>query len=140
MTGRYVGSDQWQEHVAKAIEHWHVIAQLQDGKAGPHGMAAEFSDDWTTRFVEAEAKTGSRYQVVATRLGGARIHTGGPVLISVLQPWQAAYPLQEGGPLHSSYVAEHLTGGRGRWDPHGGDLAALTYTIAHVLGRKPVIG
>lgn len=130
---------QWQEDATKARENFRVIAQFQDGKAsGPRNeYAAEFTDDWMVRHVEAEAKTGSRYVVVATRLGVGGAREGGPVLITVLWPWQDAWTLAEGGYLDESYVAEHLTDGRyaGR-RLNAGDLVALTMAIRHVLGRE----
>jgi hypothetical protein len=63
---------------------------------------------------------------------------GGPILVTVCSPWQDAWALQETGVLAASYVAGHLTQDRKVRDHlNGGDLAALTLTVAHVLDRKP---
>lgn len=128
--------EQFEQHHREATEKWRVVAQFQDGKAGAvPEMAAKFTDDWMTRHVEAEADTGSRYVVVATRLGIGGRREGGDVLVTVLWPWQDAWPLSAGGYLDDSYIAEHLCGGRGR-NLNGGDLAALSLTIRHALGRE----
>lgn len=123
---------------ANAEAKWTVIRQFQDGKAGrTPNMAAEFVGEWDTRYVEAEAGTGSRYVVVVTRLGMAQMVEGGPLLITVLWPWQDAWTMAEEGYLDQSYVLEHLTVGRGRDGRlHGGDLQALTMTIRHALSRS----
>jgi hypothetical protein len=82
-------------------------------------------------YVEASAKTGSRYAVVVTYLpeGAARTE-GAPWVVSVLSPWHAAYPMFAGGHLDPSYVAEKLSGGQQR---NPGDIMALTLAIRYAL-------
>lgn len=98
------------------------------------------------RYVEAEAGTGTRYVVTATRLPVGH-REGGPVLVTVLWPWQDAHTMADSGYLDERYVAEHLCDGRGRWaDVRPGgtpdrplppeDLAALTLTVGRALGRS----
>ena len=89
------------------------------------------------RYVEAEADTGTRYVVVATALPAGH-REGGDVLVTVLWPWQDAHTMSAdpGRTTAESYVAEHLCDGRdrkGNLAPE--DLAALTRTVHHVLGR-----
>lgn len=128
----YRGSDAWKKDVADAAENWHRI--YRDEAQDPHGNMVSVA-------IEAEAKTGSRYVVVCTALPrAAMLREGGPVLVTVLWPWQDAWTLQWEGDLHASYVAEHLTDGRWKADTlHGGDLAALTLTIADALGREAFV-
>jgi hypothetical protein len=123
---QYVGSDVWQTHVRDARSNWRVTVDARSGIAGE------------VRYVEAEADTGSRYAVTVTRLPhAARRREGGPVLVTVTAPWQDAWALQQSGDLHASYVAEHLSGDRWRnGSLNGGDLAALTLTVAYALGRN----
>lgn len=93
---------------------------------------------WVYRYGTASAATGSRYSVLITRVhADVAAREGGPMIVTVLSPWQASYALAEGGYLDRSYVAEKLTGGRyadGRL--HGGDLAAITHLIGILLGRE----
>lgn len=129
----------WEKDAERARENFRVLVRLQDGKARRDNaeIAAEFADGWLTRYVEAQASTGSRYAVVVTQMGLAAGREGGPVLVTVLSPWQDAWCLAADGYLDMSYVAEHLTAGRGRGgNLHGGDLKALTMTIQHALGRE----
>jgi hypothetical protein len=83
------------------------------------------------RYVEADAGTGTRYTVVATTLPGGH-GEGGPVLVTVLHPWTAAFAFQEDGYLAESYVAEHLCP-RDPTAPE--DLTAITLLVRHVLDR-----
>lgn len=105
--------------------------------------AWKVTQDWLSsqvRYVEAEADTGSRYTVTTTVLpAGAALLAGGPILVTVTAPWIAAYFLQSGGELHSSYVAEKFAPAGRDWPLHGGDLAALTLTIAYALDRDAVL-
>lgn len=113
----------------KAVEDWHVTA------------VAEYDSPWPgrpVRYVEAEADTMSRYVVVATPLptAAAAIESG-PVLVTVVWPWQDSKVMQFDGMLHEGYVAEHLTDHRsadGRLSM--ADLMALTMTVRHALGRQ----
>jgi hypothetical protein len=88
---------------------------------------------------EAQAGTGSRYLAVATRLPGTSHRAfGAPVLVSLLSPWEAAYPMwgDSHGHLHARYVGEKL-GGR-KWQDrvlHGGDWCALTLLVGRLLER-----
>lgn len=122
----YYGSEQWDKDVLEAMQKFRLVHD-----SGP---------DLLRRYVSAEAGTGSRYAVVATRLPDpGPLMEGGPMVVTVLSPWQDAWAMADSGELHSSYVAEHLTAGRYRDQRlHGGDLAALTLTIAHALRREAV--
>jgi hypothetical protein len=126
----YTGSQMWQEDLDRAREHWVVLdderVPLADGREIVH--------------VRAEADTGSSYVVVVTPTGEiGRGRLGGPMLVTVYFPWQDAWSLQADGTLTSSYVAQHLSGDRHRLGHlNGGDLAALTLTVAYALGRKAV--
>ena len=93
---------------------------------------------WVWRYGTATAATGSAYRVLVTRvhLDVASVE-GGPLIVTVLSPWSAAYPFAEDGYLDRSYVAEKLAGGR---EVHGGDLAALTRLIGSLLGRPTEAG
>lgn len=132
MADSYVGSEEWRTALTKAVENWTVIGLLEDAQP-----VREFVDgQWSTRLVAAEAKTGSRYEVIATWLGAdAANYLGGPLLVTVMWPWQDAWCLQTDGYLHTRYVVEHFCGGRSGNRLHAGDLAALTLTIAYALGR-----
>lgn len=89
---------------------------------------------WVWRYGVATAATGSSYRVLATRVhADVASREGGPVIVTVLSPWSAAYPLAEQGYLDRSYVAEKFLGGRA---VHDGDLAALTCLIGLLLGRE----
>ena len=94
--------------------------------------------DRTTRevaWVEAEASTGSRYEVLVARLHPDVAQTrGAEAIVAVLQPWQTAYPLGSLDPVHPNYVAEKwLRPGREFRDVHWGDWAAITLTINEAI-------
>lgn len=121
------------EDRSRAIERFRVV---HDRRRTSH------YDDEHGRWLQsvhvvAEAGTGSRYSVVVTPLDkDSRDREGGPVVVTVLSPWTDAKVMQADGVVAASYVAEHLTAGRWRDDRlHAGDLAALTLTVAHALGR-----
>jgi hypothetical protein len=100
-------------------------------------LAAIFENEHV-RYVEAEADTGTRYSVTTAKLPvGADRWAGAPVMVSVLSPWPGAYAMQPTGELHIGYVAEKFA--PKREFVHGGDLAALTMTIAHALRREAVL-
>ena len=130
MTVINVGSPNWIHDRDEAESSW-VVVREEASNVHPD------AEGRCVQFVEAEADTGSKYIVVATPLEVAgRAQLGGPVLVSVCSPWHDSYALQEHGLLTSSYVAEHFTAGRWRTGHlNGGDLAALTMTIDHALGR-----
>lgn len=101
-------------------------------------VVASYGWDGEVRYVEAEADTGTRYAVAMALLPvGAYSFAGAPLMVSVLSPWRVAYPMQAVGELHIGYVAEKFAP-RDR-TVNGGDLAALTLTIAHALGREAVL-
>jgi hypothetical protein len=93
---------------------------------------------WVWRYGTASAGTGSRYAALVTRVhGDIASYEGGPVIVTVLAPWQDAWAVALDGWLDQSYVAEHLTAGRARAGRlHGGDLAALTQLLRILLGRE----
>lgn len=141
----YIGSTTWLDDIRKARANFRVTHLVR--RPCPE-VRPEFDDPRKSEMseslpaaeiveVNAEAGTGSRYFVVATPLSPlGRGVGGGPVLVTVLWPWQDSWCLQYGGTLALSYVAEHLTVGRYRTDRlHGGDAAALTLTVATALGR-----
>ena len=107
-----------------------------------------FRDDWeeakrnyeeigeerydNVQIVEAQAKTGSRYTVVAVKLGDrAQIALGGDTLISVVYPKAAVYSLAH------SYIAVlddgYLAGKFCRELQHGGDQYAVIETIRRAV-------
>lgn len=99
-------------------------------------MVVEDSMD-NVRYVEAESNTGSRYAVFVTRLTSVmRDRAGGPLLVTVLWPWQDSWCLQESGVLTAEYVGEKLTCHRYKdRRVNAGDLTALTMTVAYALNR-----
>jgi hypothetical protein len=102
-------------------------------EARSDGLAQVSAGPWVYRYGTATAATGSRYSALVTKVhGDVAAREGSPVIVTVLSPWQAAYPMQEGGYLDSSYVADKLAG-HGR---HPDDLAALTQLIGILLGRE----
>ena len=116
----YFMSEAWRRDADDAEKAWNVTAQAhRDGIV----------------FVDAEADTGSRYQVVVTPLPGDAVdYTGGPLLVSVLQPWTAAYCVSTRGNLYESYVWEKfLREGKRAEDCHAGDLKAIELTINYAL-------
>lgn len=131
--------EQFALDMKKASDAFNVVGACQNGEiARQDGRKVNWpSGRWESRIVEAEAKTGSRYVVVATRLGHFGQREGGPVLVSVVWPWQDCKVMQDNGFLDVSYVAEHLTDGRGyEARLHGGDAQALTMAIRLLLDRE----
>lgn len=130
MTG-YKGSDAWFEHADEADDRWHNTGTVtQDVGQDP-------LDERRIVHVTAEAGTGSRYSVVVTPLAGGSIYEGGgEVLVSVLSPWRTCYPMQRDGDVHWRYIEEKFLP---RSECHGGDLAALTRTIARALDRPAIL-
>lgn len=131
----------WQADQDAAEEKYRIVGAWENGFPMQHD---EKTVDWNvpewplrqSRQVEAEAGTGSRYVVVVTRLGAGGAREGGPMLVSVVWPWQDCKVMQADGWLDQSYVAEHLTDGRASERRlHGGDLWALTQTIRIALRR-----
>lgn len=146
---KYVGSEQWREDVTRARENWRggtatwpfTPGKVEERWIPTHDEDADPLRDESIRVIEASADTGSRYSVVVTPLPPvSRGILGASHLVSVVSPWQAAYPMQVHGELHSNYVAEKLCGDRLLSERlYGGDLAALTLTVAYALGRQPVL-
>jgi hypothetical protein len=128
---RYRGSEQWYADVESAKAKW--VVKREEAMIVYDGPKVY----GTVRYTEAEAGTGSRYAVCVTPLPPGA-NEGGPVLVTVIQPWQDCWALQPTGFLAQSYVEEHLSAGRYLDDRlHGGDMAALLLTVAHALGREP---
>lgn len=92
------------------------------------------------RAVEAEAGTGWRYAVVATRLPpGIAAHEGGTHMVTVLSPFRAAYVMQgpeTGGTVFPSYVAEKFMPRDAAKFENPRNLVALTLCVARALGRE----
>lgn len=131
----------WDDDAQRARSHWGVESEFVDGLDNWLGVACRdlHKGDWTTRYVEAVAKTGSRYVVMVTRLrGGEAVKEGGDRLISVVWPWQDC-KVYTGDWIEGSYVAEHLTAGRYPDRMNGGDFAALTMTIQYALGMEVAV-
>lgn len=112
-----------------------------DMKAAEEAFTVTHEGSWLTypAFVEAEAKTGSRYVVVASRLddgfnGGLAEIEGGRFLLTVVWPWQDAKIVN--GQVEESYIAEHLCGSRHYQGLlNGGDLKALTLACRRALAH-----
>lgn len=89
----------------------------------------ERSPDQSVQYVDASARTGSRYVVVLSRLGEqVRASYGANLLVSVLHPLQTAYAIYADGPdglPGDDYLIEKFCRGL----QHGGDHAALCLTI-----------
>lgn len=88
-------------------------------------------------YVNAEAKTGSRYAVVVTELPPTGADKeGGQWLVTVLQPWQTSYVVSFIEPLHLDYVLERFCRPGTRPElVHGGDARAMQATINMALGK-----
>lgn len=86
-------------------------------------------------LVSAAAGTGSRIVVHAVQLGPeAASVAGGPVLVSVLYPWQACYPVTvPSAGLVDWYVCEKFAGHIRARDRNGGDMAGVTLAIRKAL-------
>lgn len=107
---------QWQQDFAAAKAAW-------------VGTAEELTNVVT---VFAEAGTGSRYVVTVSALGPQALQQiGGAMLVSVMYPWKAVYPVNTID-LHESYVYEKF-GPDGRMPNFGGDAAGLVLTIGLAL-------
>jgi hypothetical protein len=131
MNPRKTEMEAWVEAYQNAQAHWQVIADDR----------LQVLDETPIRYVSAEARTGSRYSVTVTPLPiDGRRYEGGPLLVTVTSPWTDSWTLQRTGSLHVDYVAEHLTGRRAIENAlHGGDLAALTLTVAYALDREALL-
>lgn len=133
-----VDFEMWESDRDEAAALWRVVQETTLPCYNNHG--GEFGE---IRFVRADAGTGTNYVVITTPLDpAAKAETGGPVLVVVYSPWQDVWAMQRDNEDHSnvvaaSYVAEHLCQGRrSKKTLHGGDLAAITLTVAHALGRQ----
>jgi hypothetical protein len=113
-------AEQFRADYEKALNAWYV-----------------YSGDSTTEcvWVEAEARTGSKYVVQISKVPGIPSDNGnGTHLVSVVQPWQTCWPITGLEQLHESYVLERFRNpARGMADVHGGDLAAITQTINYAI-------
>lgn len=117
----------FEQQAALAAENFEIV---YENFIGLTGMSREI------HHVIAEAGTSSRYSVVVTPLGhGGRHEGGGSALVSVLSPWRSAYPFQFEDDVHWTYVTEKLA----KRNPHGGDIAALTLTVARALGGTAIL-
>lgn len=113
---------QFEEAAAAAADAWHPT----NGSATTAAV-----------YVNAEARTGSRYSVVVTAmppLGADK--EGAGWLVSVMQPWQTCYPVSFLEPLHLDYVLEKFCRPGSRPEQiHGGDARAMQATINFALGK-----
>lgn len=121
--------------------------ELAERRRQQFAQASEAAEkNWTPRnggatertvYVNAEAKTGSRYAVVVSELPIPAVSAeGGQWLVTVVQPWQAAYPVGSLEPIDLSYVLEKFCRQGSRPElVHGGDAKALQLTINFALQK-----
>lgn len=101
--------------------------------------AFTITEDATTlnaevHYLSATADTGWRYSICVSELPDDGIALeGGPLLVTVLSPWTAAWALQRIGYLSERYVEEHLNGHVTR---SGVDIRVLTMLVRKGLGRE----
>lgn len=89
---------------------------------------------WVWRYGQANNGTGAAFRILATRVhADVASRLGGPIVVTVLSPWQAAYAFADEGYLDPQYVAEKLVP-RGLLH-HPDDLETLTTLTRLVLGR-----
>lgn len=117
----------FQEDAEAAERHFEVISSV-------------VSETGEAAVVEAQADTGSRYQVVVVRLPAlAGEVLGGRWLISVIQPWQNTWTVSHRPTeLAVPYLVEHLGNPHRAYDRHhGGDVRAVQLAVgvaARMLG------
>lgn len=112
---------QWQKDWAEAVERFQVTAEAVEGDVV---------------IVDGDPGNGTRVRVAAVWLRpNLEGSLGGNVLVSVLRPWQAAYPVLcvTGSPLSMVYVSEKFSGAVTGGGRHGGDMAGVFMTINHAL-------
>ena len=99
----------------------------------PAGEADTLSaGPWVYRYGTAAAGTGSSYRAIATRVHadiGSR--EGGPIIVTLLSPWTAAYTFADEGYLDEGYVQQKLC--RDYANPD--DIRAVTQLVRMLLGR-----
>lgn len=83
-------------------------------------------------WMEAEAKTGTRYEVVTAYQPGKNA-----VLVAVVCPWNSSEIIGNYGLLHENYVDEKLNT---KHHPSPEDLAAVTLLIGKCLDRPVCVG
>lgn len=102
----------------KAAENWTVT----DGGASLESV-----------YVNAEARTGSRYAVQVSLCPG-HVREGGAYLISVIQPWRATYVVADLYAMHLDYVIEKLRNPAAAGHAiHQGDAVAIHQTVNYAL-------
>ena len=90
---------------------------------------------WVWRYGVASAGTGAKYEALVTKIhADVASRLGGPIVVTLLSPWQVAYPFADEGYLDESYVLEKLFQSRNR-TVHSDDLAAITRLVRILLGR-----
>jgi hypothetical protein len=111
--------DDWTEATSKFIVLQHRVV----------GMPQQMS-----RYIHAEADTGSRYEVLGCemQIDWRNPHTCTYEVV-VMNPWVNAWPLQYGSVVYPDYAIERWGSPRGR-DMHGGDAAALTICLNMIGG------
>lgn len=128
------------DRVERAVAWGHAEKDEYTVPFGPgsNDPGALHGGPWVWRYGVATAGTGSSYRALATRIhADVASREGGPIIVTVLSPWQDAHALAVDGWLGESYVAEHLTAGRARSGPmHAGDLTAVTMLVRILLGRE----
>lgn len=113
----------WQEQFmvdgAEAVKNFRVVASVVLGPS---------------RWIVAEADTGSRYVMLAQHVGKAAWLFGAPWVVTVHQPWERTYAVQESGFMAVTYFAEKLGRPGARLsDLHGGDVFALMMCLQRLL-------
>jgi hypothetical protein len=87
-----------------------------------------------TVWVQGEARTGSKYEVLISKL--PEIPSSGKYLVSVMQPWQTCYPIADLWELAPEYVLERFKNPvRERSEVHGGDVAGVTRAINYAISK-----
>ena len=87
-----------------------------------------------TRYIHAEADTGSKYELLGQEVQiDWRNPHGHTFIVTVMNPWVATWPLQQGAITYPDYAIERWGSPRGR-DMHGGDTAALTICLNMIGG------
>jgi hypothetical protein len=89
-----------------------------------------------TRYLHAEADTGSRYEIISTEMLSPFRRADGPTnFISVVLPWAAVWTADHGSIIYPNYALEHWRSPRRTLNEmHGGDSAALPIGLNIICG------
>lgn len=110
--------EQFHSDAARAAENWRAVG----GEATPGSV-----------YVQAEAKTGSKYIVAVAKLPDHPDIPGSHV-VSIIQPWQTAWLVTLPAEIELRYAMERFRNpARQPNEVHGGDLQAIAMTINYAL-------